>query len=532
MRSWLKKRSRRLEGCLGVGIVIAAALITGSTAQAAIQPALHHGGSLTEVQVGLTWPGLDPATDNQAAADENIMGSVYGELFEQGPHNSILPDLATGYTFSNHNLTVTITIRHGVKFSDGTSFTAQDVVSNIERVLLPSNACICDADFTAIQSVTASGAYDVVIHLSTADAPIIEAFVESAPNWTVDPTALASMGEAAYAQHPVGAGPFVIASNSPSNVIVLNRNPGYWEKGEPYLNTLTIESVSNDQTAYNGLLSGSVQVAEELSTPSLITQAKSDSNFNVIDLPGANSSGIELNSAAPPFNNILAREAAYYATNPHQILAVVLDGGGNVTESPTGPGGAYYTPSVPGYRTYNLSKAEALVKQLGGLSVTISAPSTTPTTVTELEAIQDQWEAAGMTVKIMPETLGLVLSQYTTGGWEASTAGAGGPDPDIGIQGLAVHLGCHAALSGTCDTTLDGMINRSEQLVSVPSRAKVFSQIFKYVSTNAYEVYLYAARVPVISARSVTGLFDGKVGLYAENASGESNIYWESVALK
>ena len=77
--------------------------------------------------------GLDPATNTDAVPNQDMMEAIYGQLFMLGPGGKIQPDLATGYTFSPDAKNVTITLRQGVKFSDGTPFNAQAVVFNWNR---------------------------------------------------------------------------------------------------------------------------------------------------------------------------------------------------------------------------------------------------------------------------------------------------------------------------------------------------------------------------------------------------------------
>jgi peptide/nickel transport system substrate-binding protein len=82
-----------------------------------------------------------------------------------------------------------------VTFQDGTSFTAQAVQSSIERDLDPRNSCACEADFAAVHSITTSDDHTLVLHLSSPDYALVDAWADDeAPNWTVSPTALAKEG--------------------------------------------------------------------------------------------------------------------------------------------------------------------------------------------------------------------------------------------------------------------------------------------------------------------------------------------------
>jgi ABC-type transport system substrate-binding protein len=95
------------------------------------------GGSLTVLlNSGYegAWPtGLDPATNTNGAANQDLMNSIYGNLFELGPGGKITSDLASGYSFADGGKTLTIHIRPGVKFTDGTPLNATAVEYNFTR---------------------------------------------------------------------------------------------------------------------------------------------------------------------------------------------------------------------------------------------------------------------------------------------------------------------------------------------------------------------------------------------------------------
>jgi ABC-type transport system substrate-binding protein len=126
-----------------------------------------------------------------------------------------------------------------------------------------------------------------------------------------------------------------------------------------------------------------------------------------------------------PFNNIKAREAIYYATDPVALRKVVSGGVGVVTQSMDGPGSLYPELKVPGYRTYNLAKAKALVQQLGGVKFSILGMSTDPTFT---ESLVSEWSAAGMNVTIDTVTLAQLVAAFDNHSWQVALDAAGGPD--------------------------------------------------------------------------------------------------------
>jgi peptide/nickel transport system substrate-binding protein len=131
-------------------VILSGCASSSSSAPAPSSSAPKHGGSLTVLEgtgyVG-SWPGLDPATDTDGAANQSFMDSIFGELFGLNSAGKIVPDLATGYSFSNGGKTINITVRQGVTFSDGTPFNAAAVVYNWKRDLAAT--CTCKPVFLA-----------------------------------------------------------------------------------------------------------------------------------------------------------------------------------------------------------------------------------------------------------------------------------------------------------------------------------------------------------------------------------------------
>jgi peptide/nickel transport system substrate-binding protein len=392
-----------------------------------------------------------------------------------------------------------------VTFQDGTPFTAQAVQYNLQRDLDPKNACGCLADFAAVKSVTTSG-NDVVLSLSTPDYPLVDAWVDSeAPNWIASPTALAKEGVDGFDVHPVGAGPFEVQSNVVNSKLVLKAYPGYWQKGYPKLKTLTFVSIGAAASAYSALQAGSVQVIANGLSTQLLDQAKKNSAVKVVTLPGPRNAVVQLNTTVAPFNNKLAREALYYATDAPAYLRAIAQGQGVLSQSPSGPGGQFFEPKVPGYRTYDLKKAKALVNQLGGLSFTYQITNT-PDAVTAGTALQAMWQQAGMHVTLQPLSFPQIVLAYVHHSWQASAEVVGSFEPSIGTSGLAIRFGSKGALSGVKNPTLDSLIAKAVQTPTLQQRKSIYNQIFKIISDDAYGPYLYVASGNVVIAKSVTGV--------------------------
>ena len=98
-------------------VALAACASSGSSSTPSASTGPHHGGSLTVLEGSSfagAWPGLDPATDTDGAANQSYMNSIFGELFALGTGGKLVPDLATGYSFTNGAKTINVVLRQGV----------------------------------------------------------------------------------------------------------------------------------------------------------------------------------------------------------------------------------------------------------------------------------------------------------------------------------------------------------------------------------------------------------------------------------
>jgi peptide/nickel transport system substrate-binding protein len=500
------RRSARGYSLAAASVLVAAAVAacssatTGSGTSAGAAP--HAGGSLTALEwAGFSgdWPaGLDPATNMNGAATQSQMDAIYGELFELGPKGAIINDLATGYSFSNGAKTITITLRPNVTFSDGTPFNAAAVVWNLQRDL--KSACTCKPIWP-VTSVAASGPLTVTINLAMPDGAFINQIFDSTADWIASPTAVQKMGAKAFALKPVGAGPFVVVSDTFSSQLVLKRNPRYWQAGRPYLNQLIFKTVGSDEAAYEAMLAGQGQLYEDMSTPPLLNQAAQ--HFNVENQLGTSPYDLQLNTLAPPFNNKLARQAIYYATNFAPILQHVFDNLYPVTEGFTGPGGICYQPIVPGYPVYDLAKAKKLVNQLGGLTVSLGTIQNLVAQETT-EALQTEWAAAGIKTTIHTYPLAALIAQFISKKWQAMVQTAGSFDPAAGV-GVGFRFSSMSPFSGVHDTHLDTLLNQASGTVNTPKRCALYNQAASYIAQQFYGPFYFAFAPANIAVKGVTG---------------------------
>lgn len=505
---------KRRTGYLAAAVMILAAVITAcssgtgtnGTTSSSSPGTPQSGGTLTYLASGVLseWDrGLDPATGG--AAPSIYEDAIFGQLFRLTPSGDIEPVLAAGYKETHGDTLLTISLRPGAKFSDGTAFNAAAVASNIKRDLAtPSTGSPVGSwpPLVKNKGITTPDDLTVVLHFSRPYAPLIAALIGSNVNHIASPTALAKMGEKQFSLRPVGAGPFEVMSNVVDSQITLKRNPDYWQKGRPYLNELIFKVVSDDETAYEALEADSGQAAQ-LTTPSIIEQAKGNSAFSTMLLHGTTPTLIQLNTSVPPFNNKLARQAIYYATDAPAIDQHLFDSMFPTSESFLGPGGLFYKPTVPGYLGYNLAKAKQIVKSLGGLNISLFGPND-PLNSNTLVALQGMWEQAGIHVTTHPYSLEAQIQTFDQKNWQAALQANGAWDPGIS-DGIAFRFLSTAEFSGVHDPSLDNMLAQADATVSTSQRAADYMNIAKYINNQAYAPFLVAEAPVSVVASDVHG---------------------------
>ncbi|NDL56487.1 ABC transporter substrate-binding protein [Phytoactinopolyspora sp. XMNu-373] len=480
--------------------------------------------------------GLDSSTSNGVGANLPQNSSIYGGLFTleadpDGSNAQLVPNQAESYEWSEDGLTLTITLREGIEFSDGTPLNAEAVVwswirslssgstsaptinldldretPDLDQEFIDSvfDALPADVDEDLIMArlgaIQAVDDLTVEMYLSVPNGSLVNGLPAGNLNLIGSPTAYAEMGAEAFSTTPVGAGPFVVTSNTQNQRLELERNENYFKDGLPYLDAITFQSVAGDQVAYQTVQAGQGDVIEGLSDINLIEEA--DNNPNLEMHLGAPTSPyvVQLNTRNGPFEDKRAREAIYYATDFESINQGLFGGAGEMSQSFTASGGLFHHPEVPGYREYDPERAAEIVDELGGLHVDLMTTDLS-TARRVMTALQTQWQEAGIVVDIHSYPLGDIITKFQAGEWEAILQTAGAWDPSVGI-GVAVRFGSTSPFSGTplpegaesaqqaidegLQTELDVLLEAAVLTVDEAEREEHYRAISQYISDEAY----------------------------------------------
>jgi peptide/nickel transport system substrate-binding protein len=212
--------------------------------------------------------------------DRDFAPPFFNRLIAVGDDGKYQPELALSWTTSPDGKTITLRLRQGVKFHDGTPFNAQAVKSNFDK-LIPPNPVIVDG----ITSVDVVDEYTVRVTLSSYNNLILYQIASNYACYMYSPTALQKNGPDWAATHPVGTGPFMLKDFEPNLSMTFVKNPNYWEKGIPYLDGMVINSVQNAMTQMMTFKAGQANAIFD-AVPTTAAQLR-DAGYTLHIAPGA-----------------------------------------------------------------------------------------------------------------------------------------------------------------------------------------------------------------------------------------------------
>src|SRR5690348_3740162 len=192
----------------------------------------------------------------------SVQGLSAGIFYEPLFYDNLLNDkktamLASDYKWSSDSKTLTFTIRSGVKWSDGQDFSADDVVFTF-NLLKQFPAIDLQSVWSVLSSVAKSGSDQVVLTFQQASAT---SFYQVADQVDIVPQHIWSAFKDPSTQvvnQPVATGPFTVGQCTPQN-IQYNRNPNYWQKGLPYIQTVNYPAFTDNDPANQYLAAGQAQ---------------------------------------------------------------------------------------------------------------------------------------------------------------------------------------------------------------------------------------------------------------------------------
>ena len=417
----------------------------GATAEAAAETTAT--GSGFTVQLGPNPETLDPAL-NSAVDGANTIITIFEPLLLIDENNDVIPGQAESYDVSEDGLTWTFHMRDGLKWSDGSDLTAKDFEYSFKRMADPNTAApyaatavgmiagfdeaqgnpdadgnpTTDPNPDALQVVASEDGKTLTVTLSypcsyfdklaafAALSPVQEATVEAnGDGWCTSPDTF------------VCNGPYMITDWTPSERIVLSKNPNYvggWDSSKIVSDTITLLLLEDSSASYAAYNSGEAQLIKDVPTDEIpsLTKAEDGGDFYVDSILGTYY--ISLNDQREPFTDVRVRKALSLAIDRDYVANVIMQGTYSPAYNMVGPGivdaeeGTMFIDNANGGEPYigedyeaDLEEAKSLLAEAGypngeGFPTITYSANDAGYHIPVAEYLQQAWGELGITMNI------------------------------------------------------------------------------------------------------------------------------------
>lgn len=432
--------------------------------------------------------GLDPHKQT-AFASLRLLELVYEPLVQLDAELKINPALAESWKFADDAKTLTMNLRKGVKFHDGSDFTSADVKATFERILKEDTGAAGRANFLSIESMDTPDDNTIVFHLNTADVPILAAM--ASVNSVIVPSEMVE-GDA-LAQKAIGTGPFILDQWVPDQKTTLKANVDWWGEG-PFVDGIEMRVIPDEATILAGLRAGEIDFGL-LNDPLVATLIKDDANITLNRVPALAYHVFQLNPSRAPMDKLEVRQAMSCAIDRQEVLDTASLGEGTVTGPLTIP--SYHLPTDQFFcYQKDVAKAKDLLKKAGvtdGFTVkAIVANAEPPTALSEAQTIQAQLAEIGITVEIESLELSVYVDRWLAGDFDTAVALNGGrPDPYTMYARYWTKTGNLQKVSNYIDDTLDSLMAQGRAETDTQKRFEIFSEFQKHLVEVSPWIWLY-----------------------------------------
>jgi oligopeptide transport system substrate-binding protein len=488
--------------------------------------------------------GHDPAGLDPARISDIYSRSVAQQIFDglvQWDHTlTVTPALAEFWRASRDNLTWTFTLRKGVKFHHGREVTSDDVVYSFTRLLDPrlkSGAAELFSvikgapEFQAGKAKTVTGLaaldrYRVQVVLREAPAPF--AALAAVGHAKIVPRDLAETSPDAFAERPVGTGPFRFVSWERGKEIVLSANPDYFG-GSPKLGRVVYRIFPGERfdTVNDALERGELEDAplpSKKMTSAEYKRLTADPRFQYVKRSMFSLRFYGFNLRVKPFDDRRVRQAIVHAIDRQAIIDSLYLGRPIAARGVVPPGTPGFNPKLEGY-AYDPVRARELLAEAGYPGGLGAPPLTIWSSIREQllpehDAIRKALEAVGLKVEFSYLPDWPAFSRMLTEGkfpaflyaWYADV-----PDPD-NFLGTLFHSKGSRNLTGYTNPVVDGLLESARRESDPQRRVEVYRRAERLVLDDAPIIpfwhYTYERRFqPYVRSIEVNGLGDPYIPL-------------------
>jgi peptide/nickel transport system substrate-binding protein len=436
-----------------------------------------------------------------------VFSSLCDKLIDISPDLKLVPRLATEWSYSGDQKTLTMKLRRGVTFHDGTPFDAEAVKFNIERHLtLPGS--YRKGEISAVSGVEVVDDHTVKIDLSTPFAPLLAQLTDRA-GMMVSPKAAKALGDK-FGTSPVCSGPYKFVERVAQDRIVLERFPQYWEKDRYHFDRVVFQPIPDATVRLANLQSGGLDIFERLAASDIQT-VKKDPRLKIASTVELGYQGITINLAngdrakANPLADPRVREAFELSIDRDALNQVVFEGEfvpGNQWVPPSSP---FYVKSLPVPKR-DVARAKQLLKEAGKPNPVVEFMTPNDSIQQQVaQVIQAMAQEAGFDLKIRATEFASSLQLAEKGDYDAYLlAWSGRTDPDGNLHNF---VACKMPnnYSHYCNESVDREIEAGRRVNALEERMAHYQKVAATVLKDRPIIYIYHRRWLYAHSAKLTG---------------------------
>ena len=407
----------------------------------------------------------------------------------------IKPALATAWKFNDDN-SLDLTIRQGVKFHDGSTLSADDVVYTINMAANPDSKVATPSNYAWIDKAEKTGDYGVRIKMKRPTPAALEYLAMVTP---IHPKAYREkVGPEGFAAKPVGAGPYKIVKNEQGKEVVFERFDDYWAgspKGKPAIKTLHVRFVPDLATEVTELLAQRTdwiwninpdQIESINKMPHLQAVRQESMRIGYLQIDAAGRTGKD-----NPLTKLKVRQAIWHAIDRQEMANKLVQGGSRVPPAPCFPSQFGCDADAAVKYAYDPAKAKALLAEAGfanGFDIEL----VTYVAVTSwTAAIQNYLQAVGIRAKITQMQVAPAIQKS----WRGEAPLYHGSWGSYSINDVSaifpVMYGKDANDNYSRDPELEKLVAEGGNTSDPEARKKAYSAAVKLMTEKAYWLPLF-----------------------------------------
>ena len=432
---------------------------------------------------------LDP-TQGRTFGGRQMFAALCDKLFDLDPKGGIVGQLVTDWTVSDDQLEITLTLRPGVKFHDGTAFDAEAVKFNLERAMTLEESAR-KGELRAIKSIEAVDPGTVKITLSEPFAPLFASLADRA-GMMMSPTAIQAVDTATFANAPVCSGPFKFKERVVQDHVTVEKFADYWDKDRIHFDEVVYRPMPDSTIRLNNLLSGELDIIEGVATSDL-DGLKANDDVKVVDITGLGHVHIQFNVAGdhPVVANQKIRQAVDAAIDRNIVNQVVYGGNFVAGNQPVAPTSPFYATKYP-VKPAAPEKAKALIAESG-----IESPAFTlvvnnePAFIRAGQVVQSMLAQVGIAVTLQPVEGATAIGIMESPDFQAAlSTWSGRADPDANAY---AYLGCKGSqnFGKYCSDATEAALQAAAKVSDVAKRTAFYTEAADTWMQDLPVIYLY-----------------------------------------